>query len=216
MWESSSLLTLLTCSVLHVKSRLSHQHILNQLETAVMDSTYSMHQLEILGPSLMLKLLVTDLWTLLWSVKFIHPMWESSSLLTLLTCSVLHVKSHLSHQHILNQLEIAVLDSTHSMCQLEILGASLLLKLLVSDLLVTEVLGPSLMLKLLVTDLWTLLWNIKFMHLMWESSSLLTLLTCSVLHVKSHLSRQHILSQLETAALDSTYSMHQLEILGAS
>ena len=87
------------------------------------------------------------------------------------------------------------MDSTYSMHQLEILGASLLLKLLVSDLLATEVLGPSLMLKLLVTDLWTLLWNIKFIHPMWESSSLLTLLTCSVLHVKSHLSHQHILNQ---------------------
>ena len=94
--------------------------------------------------------------------------------------------------------------------------ASLLLKLLVSDLLVTEVLGPSLMLKLLATDLWTFLWNIKFIHLTWESSSLLTLLTCSVLHVKSHLSHQHILNQLETAVMDSTYSMRQLEILGAS
>ena len=107
-----------------------------------------------------------------------------------------------------------MLDSTHSMYQLEILGASLLLKLLVSDLLVTEVLGPSLMLKLLATDLWTFLWNIKFIHLTWESSSLLTLLTCSVLHVKSHLSHQHILNQLETAVLDSTHSMYmyQLEI----
>ena len=138
---------LLTCSVLHVKSHLSHQHILNELETAVLDSTHSMYQLEILGaslllkllvsdlwtllwtvmvieilgPSLMLKLLVTDLWTLLWNIKFIHPMWESSSLLILLTCSVLHVKSHLSHQHIREpQLETAVLDSTHSMYQLEI------------------------------------------------------------------------------------------------
>ena len=170
--------------------------------------------IEILGPSLMLKLLVTDLWTLLWNIKFIHPMWESSSLLILLTCSVLHVKSHLSHQHIREpQLETAVLDSTHSMYQLEILGASLLLKLLVSDLLVTEILGPSLMLKLMVTDLWTLLWNIKFIHPMWESSSLLILLTCSVLHVKSHLSHQHIREpQLETAVLDSTHSMYQLEI----
>merc|ERR1711998_723203 len=115
------------------------------------------------------------------------------------------------------QLETAVLDPTHSMYQLEILGASLLLKLLVSDLLVTEILGPSLMLKLLVTDLWTLLWNIKFIHPMWESSSLLILLTCSVLHVKSHLSHQHIREpQLETAVLDSTHSMYQLEILGAS
>ena len=139
-------------------------------------------------------------------------MWENNSLLFTKICSVLDVKSHLSHQHILNQLETAVLDSTHSMYQLEILGASLLLKLLVSDLLVTEILGPSLMLKLLVTDLWTLLWNIKFIHPMWESSSLLILLTCSVLHVKSHLSHQHILNELETAVLDSTHSMYQLEI----
>ena len=135
------------------------------------------------------------------------------------SCSVLHVKSHLSHQHTLNQLETAVMDSTYSMRQLEILGASLLLKLLVSDLwtslwtvMAIETLGPSLTLKLLVTDLWTLLWNIKFIHPMWESSSLLILLTCSVLHVKSRLSHQHILSQLETAALDSTHSMCQLEI----
>ena len=28
----------------------------------------------------MLKLLVTDLWTLLWNIMFIHPMWESCSL----------------------------------------------------------------------------------------------------------------------------------------
>jgi hypothetical protein len=109
------------------------------------------------------------------------------------------------------------------MHQLEILGASLLLKLLVTDLwtllwtiMVIEILGASLLLKLLVTDLWTLLWTIMFIHPMWESSSFLFLLTCSVLDVKSHLSRQHILNQLETAVLDSTHSMYQLEILGAS
>ena len=52
-----------------------------------------------------------------------------------------------------------MLDSTYSMYQLEILGASTLLKLLVSDLwtllwtvMVIEILGPSLTLKLLVTD----------------------------------------------------------------
>ena len=152
-------------------------------------------------------------------IMFIHTMWESSSLLILSSCSVLHVKSHLSHQHILNQLETAVLDSTHSMYQLEILGASLLLKLLVSDLwtllwtiMVIEILGPSIMLKLLVTDLWTSLWNILFIHTMWECSSLLILSSCSVLHVKSHLSHQHILNQLEIAVLDSTHSMCQLEI----
>ena len=106
-------------------------------------------------------------------------------------------------------IRAAVLDSTHSMYQLEILGASLLLKLLVSDLLVTEILGPSLMLKLLVTDLWTLLCTILFIHLMWENSSLLSTKICSVLDVKSHLSHQHILSQLETAVLDSTHTMHK-------
>ena len=120
MWENSSLLISITCSVLDVKSHLSHQHILNQLETAVLDSTHSMHQLEVLGASLLLKLLVTDLWTYglcfgLSCLYFIHLMWENSSLLISITCSVLDVKSHLSHQHILNQLETAVLDSTHTM-----------------------------------------------------------------------------------------------------
>jgi len=94
---------------------LSQQHILNQLETAVLDSTHSMHQLEVFGASLLLKLLVTDLWTFLWTILFIHLMWENSSLLISITCSVLDVKSHLSQQHILNQLETAVLDSFHTM-----------------------------------------------------------------------------------------------------
>ena len=145
---------------------------------------------EALGASLLLKLLATDLWTLLWTVAFIHPMWENSSLLILLTCSALNVKSRLSRRRALSQLETAALDSTHSMRRLEALGASLLLKLL-------------------VTDLWTLLWTILFIHPMWESSSLLILLTCSVLDVKSRLSRQHILNQLETAALDSIHTTHK-------
>ena len=38
-----------------------------------------------------------------------HHIWESSSLLFTIICSVFH----LSHQHILSQLETAVLDSTH-------------------------------------------------------------------------------------------------------
>ena len=117
MWESSSLLFTTTCSALDVKSHLSYQHALGQLETAAMDSTQSMHQLEVLGVSSSLKLLVTDLWTLLWTILFIHLMWENSSLLFTKICSVLDMKSHshLSHQHILNQLETAVLDSTHTM-----------------------------------------------------------------------------------------------------
>ena len=51
--------------------------------------------------------------------------------------------------------------------------------------------------------------EIMFMHLMWENSSLLISITCSVLDVKSHLSHQHILNQLETAVLDSTHTMHK-------
>ena len=51
--------------------------------------------------------------------------------------------------------------------------------------------------------------EIMFMHLMWENSSLLISITCSVLDVKSHLSHQHILNQLETAVLDSTHTMHR-------
>ena len=85
------------------------------IRAAVLDSTHSMYQLEILGASLLLKLLVSDLWTLLWTILFIYPMWENSSLLSTRICSVLDVKSHLSRQHILNQLETAVLDSTHTM-----------------------------------------------------------------------------------------------------
>ena len=104
------------------------------------------------------------------------------------------------------------MDSTHSMYQLEILGASLLLKLLVSDLLVTEILGPSLMLKLMVTDLWTLLWNIKFIHPMWESSSLLIfIIMFSVACQNSPFTSTHT-EPMRAAVLDSTHSMSQLEI----
>ena len=125
---------------------------------------------------------------------------------------MLHVKSHLSHQHILNQLETAVLDLTHSVYQLETLGASLLLKLLVSGLLVTEVLGPSLMLKLLATDLWTLLWNIMFIHPMWESSSLsIFIIMFSVACEVSPYTSTHF-EPMRAAVLDSTHSMSKLEI----
>ena len=97
--------------MLDVKSHLSYQHALNQLETAVLDSTHTMHQLEVLASSL----LVTDLWAVLWTIMFMYLMWENSSLLSQKLCTVLDVKSHLSHQHALNQLETAVLDSTHTM-----------------------------------------------------------------------------------------------------
>jgi len=45
-----------------------------------------------------------------------------------------------------------------------------------------------------------------FMYLMCENSSLLFTTICSVLDMKSHLSYQHTLSQLETALLDSSHS----------
>ena len=53
--------------------------------------------------------------------------------------------------------------------------------------------------------------EIMFMYLMWENSSLLSTKICSVLDVKSRLSHQHTLSQLEleTAVLDSTHTMHK-------
>ena len=76
--------------------------------------------IEILGPSPMLKLLVTDLWTLLWNIMFIHPMWESSSLsIFIIMFSVACEISTFTSTHF-EPMRAAVLDSTHSMCQLEI------------------------------------------------------------------------------------------------
>ena len=76
--------------------------------------------IEILGPSLMLKLLVTDLWTLLWNIMFIHPMWKSSSLANfIIVFSVACEVSPFTSTHS-EPIRAAVLDSTHSMCQLEI------------------------------------------------------------------------------------------------
>ena len=90
--------------------------------------------IEILGPSPMLKLLVTDLWTLFCNIMFIHTMWESCSLLIfIIMFSVACEISPFTSTHT-EPMRAAVLDSTHSMCELEILGASSLLKLLVSDL----------------------------------------------------------------------------------
>ena len=98
-----------------MKSHLSYQHTLNQLETAVLDSSHSMHQLKVLEVSSSLKLLVPDLWTLLWTILFIHLMCENCSLQLTTICSVLDMKSHLSYQHTLSQLETAVLDPSHAM-----------------------------------------------------------------------------------------------------
>ena len=77
--------------MLDVKSRLSRQHILSQLETAAQYLTYSMRQFEAPGGSSLLKLLVTDLWTLLWTILFIHLMRLNSRLLSTKICSVLDV-----------------------------------------------------------------------------------------------------------------------------
>ena len=93
MWESCSLLIFIimfsvACEVLPFTSIHTEP-----MRAAVLDSTHSMHQCEILGALLLLKLLVSDLWTLPWTVMmFITP----SSLYTrklypssLLRCGVL-------------------------------------------------------------------------------------------------------------------------------
>ncbi len=102
----------------------SRQRILSQLETAAQCLTYSMCQFEAPGGSSLLKLLVTDLWTLLWTILLMHLTRLSSPLLPKKICSVLNVKSRLSRQHILSQLETTVQYSTHTMyrhlCQDEV------------------------------------------------------------------------------------------------
>ena len=105
MRENSRLLSTIKRSALDVKSCLSHQHILSQLETVALYSIHSMRQLEALGSSPLLKSLATDLWILLWTILFIHLMWGSSRLLSTKICSVLvlDVKSRLSRQHVLSQ-----------------------------------------------------------------------------------------------------------------
>ena len=121
---NSCLLSTKICSVFDVKSRLSCQHILSQLETAAQYLTYSMRQFEAPGGSSFLKLLVTDLWTLFWTISFIRLMRLNSRLLSTKICSVLDVKSRLSRQHTLSQLETTVQYSTHTMykhrCQDEV------------------------------------------------------------------------------------------------
>ena len=116
-------------------------------------------------------------------------------------------------------MRAAVLDSTHSMHQCEILGALLLLKLLVSDLwtlpwtvMVIEILGPSPMLKLLVTNLWTLFCNIMFIHTMWKSCSLpIFIILFSVACEISPYTSTHF-EPMRAAVLNLTHSMSKLEI----
>ena len=103
---SRALLSTKACSALGVKSRLSLQRVLSQLGNAAQYLTCSMCQFEALGASSLLKLLVTHLWTLFWTVLFICVTWLSSFLLPTKVCSVLDVKPRLSRQHVLSQLEI--------------------------------------------------------------------------------------------------------------
>ena len=107
-----------------MKSRLSRQRILSQLQLqlgaergAVDYLTCSMRQcqFEALGASSLLKLLVTHLWTLFWTVLFICVTWLDSFLLPTKICSVLDVKPRLSRQHVLSQLETTAQYSTHTM-----------------------------------------------------------------------------------------------------
>ena len=86
----------------------SYQHTLSQLETAALDSTHATRQLEALASSLF----ATDLWVAFWTIVFMRLTWESSSLLCTKACSALDVKSRLSYQCALSQLETAALDST--------------------------------------------------------------------------------------------------------
>ena len=102
-------------SALGVKSRLSLQRVLSQLGSAAQYLTCSVCQFEALGASSLLKLLVTHLWTLFWTVLFICVTWLDSFLLPTKICSVLDVKPRLSRQHILSQLETTVQYSTHTM-----------------------------------------------------------------------------------------------------
>lgn len=115
MWSNSHLLSKKICSALDIKSRLSSQHVLNQLETTAQYLTYSMREFEALGASSSLKLLAADLWTLFWSILFICFMWLISCLLSLKICLVLDVKPRHLHQHALSQLKTTAQSSTHTM-----------------------------------------------------------------------------------------------------
>ena len=120
MWDSRSLaIFIIMFSVVREVSPFASTHS-EPLRAAVLDSTHSMCRLESLGPSLTLKLSVTDLWTLLWSIMFIRPMWESCSLaIFIIMFSVVREVSPFASTHS-EPLRAAVLDSTHSMRQLEI------------------------------------------------------------------------------------------------
>ena len=121
MWESRSLaIFIIMFSVVREVSPFASTHS-EPLRAAVLDSTHSMCRLEALGPSLTLKLSVTDLWTLLWSIMFIRPMWESCSLaIFIIMFSVACEISPFTLTHS-EPTRAAVLDSTHVCVNLKFL-----------------------------------------------------------------------------------------------
>ena len=93
--------------------------MLKLLVSDLWTSLWTVMAIETLGPSLTLKLLVTDLWTLLWNIMFIRPMWESCSLaIFIIMFSVACEISPFTLTHS-EPTRAAVLDSTHSVRQLE-------------------------------------------------------------------------------------------------
>ena len=164
---------------------------MSQLGNAAQCLTCSMCQFEALGASSLLKLLVTHLWTLFWTVLFICVTWLDSFLLPTKICSVLDVKPRLSRQRVLSQLKTKAQCLAYSMREFEALGVSSSRKLLAADL-------------------WTLFWSILVIRLMWSNSNFLSLKICLVLDVKSHLSCQHTLSQLETTEQFSTHTTYDV------
>ena len=144
--------------MLDVKSRLSRQHTLSQLETTVQYSTHTMYKHRCQAEASMLaRVIAYGVWRR--EIKFMHFIRLNSCLLSTKICSVLDVKSRLSCQHILSQLETAAQYLIYSMRQLEAPGGSSFLKLLVNDL-------------------WTLLWTILFIRLMRLNSRLLSTKIC--------------------------------------
>ena len=94
--------------------------LLKLLVSDLWTSLWTVMAIETLGPSLTLKLLVTDLWTLLWNIMFIRPMWESCSLaIFIIMFSVACEISPFASTHS-EPIRAAVLDSTHSVRQLEV------------------------------------------------------------------------------------------------
>ena len=85
MWESCSLLIfIIMFSVACEISPFTSTHT-EPMRAAVLNLTHSMYQCEILGALLLLKLLVSDLWTLPWTVMVIEILGPSPMLKLLVT-----------------------------------------------------------------------------------------------------------------------------------